>query len=368
MDFFFNTICLFVFSLVLLSCNFINKKFKYKCWDDINFEKTERLLLKSSIKEKIPFYEYYKRQKLSEGQTKEDILKDFFYNDRKQKHELTPLFVLIYNNGLKAIFKQHKTKHSESFYNSILSAYKISKFLKLKVVPPAVMRKIDEEKGVVSLFIENIHDRKSKIYHLEKLNPVQKSNLYFFLFLIGIVDPHLDNILVSKKCFKPVFIDTDNMYLLHTQYGKNSLFELFLKEKAHLPFLSQSDYEKAPFEKSIKLNNPSYHTLNTTFPGLSRRNMKKLIEAGKKYNSLYYFKYKENYWIHLNKPVIYEHLLPITAFSPKLTQQLKSLDRAVLSRLIVRDTKKTHITINGILYRKSIILKEVEKLKKNSTF
>ena len=226
-----------------------------KCWNDIDFKKTERMLLETPIKEKIPFYEYYKNQEVLKGKTKEEIEKNSFYVKRKRRHEYSPIFVLFYHNSLKAVFKTklYNQKKPYSVYSAV-SAYNISQVLNLKIVPPTVIRKIDGKEGVVQLFVENISENKEK--NLDNLSPIQKSNIYIFFFLTGITDVQYDNVLISTKCLKPVLVDNDGMVLMHAQYGKYPPFKM-LRLKGY-PFLDEEDYKNVPFEKAVELKNLSF--------------------------------------------------------------------------------------------------------------
>ena len=62
------------------------KQNQSKCWNDINFKKTEKLLLESKVKSLIPFYKYYKNQEIKKGKLKIDIEKrDLFYIKKKKE-------------------------------------------------------------------------------------------------------------------------------------------------------------------------------------------------------------------------------------------------------------------------------------------
>ena len=176
-------------------------KLEKHCWNDIDFEKIEKMLLESSIKLKTPFYRYYKNQESAKGREEEEIEKDFFYKDLKKRHyNKNPLLVLTYYNGLKAIFKGKRYEYDRLFEaHKNLSGYNISKFLNLKIVPPTVIRKINGQRGYVQLFVENIKDYPHE--YLDALSPFQKSDIYVYIYLTGYLDLSEGNLLISKKCF-----------------------------------------------------------------------------------------------------------------------------------------------------------------------
>ena len=198
---------------------------------------------------------------------------------------------------------------------------------------------------------------------------VQKSNMYIFLFLTGIVDVYYDNILISKKCFKPVFVDNDSMTIIQAQYGKYP-FQLFDKETC-FPSLSKEDYESAPFHKVVTLKNPSIQTLKSVFPDLRSNRMNDLKKIIKRQQHIYWFKYKCAYWIKDIKKFqpVHTHLLPFNSvlhYSSKTVKKLRLLNKRTLEKILIEDSSGQYHQniINGILYRRDVILKEVESLKK----
>ena len=245
----------------------IYKKPKDICWNDIDFEKTERMLLESSIKSKVPFYQYYKNQMMAGKRvTKQQIENDAIYKHIKKKHyNHKPSFVLFYNNGLKAFFKGKRYEYDRLFEaHKNLSGYNISKFLNLKIIPPIVMRKIDGAWGSIQLFVENIKDYPPE--YLDGLSSVKKSDIYVYIYLTGYLDLSKGNLLISKKCFLPAVIDLDSItFPSLIQYSKTP-FRAFHGDGT---VLDRRDYELAPFEKAMSLKSADFESIENTFPGLS---------------------------------------------------------------------------------------------------
>jgi len=248
-----------------------------------------------------------------------------------------------------------------------VSAYNFARFLELKIVPPTVIRNIDGKEGVIQLFVENISNKDRGTY-LDRLSPVQKSNMYIFFFLTGMEDVGYHNTLISKKCLRPVSIDNDSMGIVLNQYGSLFPFRIFYI-KNYKTVLSEEDYKKAPFEKALILKKPSVKTLEKTFFGVKEDKMSFLKGRAKKYGVLTYFKYKNAYWVkyYTGKfPVKFmKHLLPlnnIEDYSPQTIEKIKALDKKTIIKLSPIGKRSV---INGIFHRRNLILEGIDILRKN---
>ena len=376
MSFSINIFILFIILLIVAGLILLKmRKKENSCWDSINFRKAEKYLSENSIETKLPFYKHYREQKLLEGRAEQEILNSKSYIRIKKLHETRPMFVVIYNNGLKAFvkFKQLGELHSA------VSAYKISQFLDLKLVPPTVIREINGQPAIFQMLVESV-DKDKKVY-LDNLNPIQKSNMYIYIFVAGVMDIYYGNILISKPCSKPVIIDNDYMAITLDQYGKPPPLNISAHEPH--PYLSQQDYENVPFEKIVELSIPAFiQFLNQKI--LPELQMSKLgspklflqIKEDMKTwppvddSSISWLKYKGAYWIATtqwyNELLVSKHLLPIKKiedFSPKTLKKLRKITHRKLKQLLMGKYKDSQTVINGILYRKDVILKEVEKMK-----
>ena len=348
------------------------KKQSKKCWNDIDFKKTEESLLKLSIKSLIPFYKYYKYQKMKKGGFKKVFERDEFYDFRKRKHKTsTPLFVVFYHdNNLKAIFKE-KNKNTSQFNNiwSAVSAYNFSQFFNLKMIPPTIIRKINGRLGSLQLFIEsNIFFSCKNTEFLNIINREFALNIYNFYFLTGIQDLHCGNIFYLKKCSMLVFIDNDSM---HINLSKRKYFhQFFQRSYTKKTILAEQDYKNAPFEEAIELKKDSIENLKRIYPAITPSQFKSIQRTISKYGDVLYLKYKDRLWIASKTSEwtrIYEkllnnqdHYLPSSQFLKKLRQ----LDKTTIRSLLVGDFKKNESIINGIYYRRNAILEEAKKTNK----
>ncbi|MBC6414868.1 MAG: hypothetical protein GDA46_00510 [Bdellovibrionales bacterium] len=363
----FLSLFLFIFAFYIFKQNTLpffskDKKITSKCWNEINFKKTKELLLKSPIKSKIPFYEYYKQEQLSKGKTSQEIDKEYFYKTRKSYHYTrNEMFVLFYDNGLKAIFRGIRKNFSKPYnLSKNASAYKISEFLNMKIVPPTVLREVDGKKGTVQLFVENIKYLREDLKNLS-LN--QKNNLYLFLFLTGQTDLHHKNILISKKCFLPFFVDQDGLSpQTQVQWGEIPFHYYPIKEN-YVKF-DKKYYNSVPFEEAQILKNPSLEVLKKTFSGLSLYHINQLEKNINDYKlgSISFFNYKNSYFIQEPRD-IYKHLLPpspVKTYSKKMIKKLEQIDEKILKDLVVGYLKQDQAFINGFLHRRDLFLKELK--------
>ena len=143
--------------------NTITNTIKYQnpCLKDIDFEKTEEVLKTLAVKEKT-------------------LIKE-------KDEDSNTVFLLVLENGLKAIFKPNRNVMTEA---SELRAYHLSKLLGLKSVPPTVRREINGEVGLVRFYVEGTFledDYAKDSFYLENIvnNPDQKEDIYIFTLFTG---------------------------------------------------------------------------------------------------------------------------------------------------------------------------------------
>ncbi|MDE0092596.1 MAG: hypothetical protein OXN83_04860, partial [Oligoflexia bacterium] len=151
---------------------------KKSCWNEVNFKKIEKQLLTLKVKEKKPLF----------------------------KNEKPHIFLIVFENGLKAVFK---IKKKINFISS-LRAYHLSQFLNLRVVPPTVIRTIEGKRGILQYFIEG---QRLIDIDLETLTEIQKIKVYLFYFLVGYNDPHDENVIMGRNCGHLAVVDNSaNMW------------------------------------------------------------------------------------------------------------------------------------------------------------
>ena len=328
------------------------------CWNDINFKKAEETFSKSPIIKAIPFYEYSGVPKHS----RKKYLKKFI------KKGFSPYWILFFDNGLKAFAKSGGFRR----HINTLQTYHFSQLTNFRFVPPTVIR----FKHSVQLFIDNsLTKEETKTFLLNNLTPIQKSDIYIFHFLFGLTDPHLENILVSKNCNRPAFIDNDWFTLSYIKYGDYP-FIYFNLSKMKMPALSIEDYKSFPLDKVQSLNKSSIELWKKHFQNVQIKKNIFLDYVDDLLNhTLYFVKWRNGYWFKTNfkfyQPM-WKKLKP-TIFSKKTLKNLKKLNGhdldAIFSLLekkynykLDENLKKSYIS--SVLYRKDILLKEAKKLNK----
>ena len=315
---------------------------KYRCWNDIDFKKTEYQLLTSPILTRISIEEYLK-------------IKQFPGNPE--------VFILFFKNGLKGVLKPNRSDYQ--MYFSVM-AYRFSQFMEWKLIPPTVVRTIKGETGSVQLFIE------SKTFNKQHLSPIQKSNIFIHYFVTGNKDAKQKHILIGKNCRMPALIDNETAFLnTYIQYGDYPFIQYPIKN-LRFALSNIKDYEKFPINKiqSVNLNqvNSGVKFLKKTFVGLSMEDLNDLSRMFfDKYSpqNLYFVKWKNSYWIKFN---LYQMHLISKEFLPRVFQKktickLKSLNSNVLNSFLPSSApfSLSKETIFSILYRRDIILKEAKK-------
>ena len=148
---------------------------------------------------------------------------------------------------------------------------------------------------------------------------------------------------------------------------KDGIVQLYIDNisKYDHKYLNQlSSIEKS--NKTKLLKQPFIENLKINFPDINRNDFISLKEYTEKM-PLYYFEYKEAYWIKDIKKYhrIHKHLLPFNKkedYSSQTIKKLKRINNYTIKKLLVNSFKKD-IYINGILYRKKLILEEMKRLK-----
>ena len=357
----------------------LNKVKNTSCWNEIDFEKTEKILAEAPIVKKIPFYEYYKNQELQKGRTEQEIQNEWFYQKRKKKHYEKQLMFIVFlssrfkNHNLKALWKGKPYKTVDYNAHKTITSYNVSKSIGLKMIPPTVFRKLNGKEGSIELFIENVNEDKEK--HIKALSPLQKTKLYTLVFLLGHADSSKSNVLISKNCFYPVILDHD------------VIGDAISKKYGTLPFVSRlwsvdesltkSDFRSMPFDKSITLN-ADLEELKKHFSHLSLNDIKDIKQNFWYYNpkhselrALTYFKYKGSYYFRIGdwEGWLYNLLLPLSTklqdHSKEMIEKIRLWDKNNLKELAYGYLKTDETFLQGFLYRKEQFLEAIEEYSKN---
>lgn len=157
------------------------------------------------------------------------------------------VYLAILDNGIKASFK---VVPADDLGDAIaeVAAYRASRFLNLDLVPPTVIRKVDNNYGSLQFFVKPSVDALSKDQYdkaFAHANPVNVANLHLFYFIFGQWDAGPHNIIVQYNGDIPRLIAIDNAGIRYMQYAK---------------------YGDFPFVRVIHDNNLNTKDFNTPFP------------------------------------------------------------------------------------------------------
>lgn len=327
-----------------------------QCWNDIDFKKTEQLLLTSVVEQKIP-------------------LKIYPPSDEK-----SDVFLLLFKDGLRAVFKPDRPVLEQV---SALRAYHFSQLMNFKLVPPTVIRTIDGKKGTLQLFVEGVMGYD---YDLHNLDSFQKEKIYVFNFILGGFDSDPDDTVIGKNCNQPALIDNDgNMILVSfIQYGDFPWLRFPIINAENLEEgIEVTEYKNFPFDKvkvikkvfsvepekikNIFLNVTSYGFVNLFDPFLPNDLMN---------DALYYLKWKNSVWVKFNLQelkYIYKDFSP-HFLSKKTIKKLHDLNMGQLHSLYsiietwFNEEEKSKILdklkiMNDLsLYKRNLLLKRFKKI------
>ncbi|MCZ0932682.1 MAG: hypothetical protein OXJ52_05995 [Oligoflexia bacterium] len=235
------------------------------CWNEINFKRIEKQLITLKVKEKRPLF---KNQKLH-------------------------VFLIVFENGLKAVFKVNKTLVHQI---ASLRAYHLSQLLNWRIVPPTVIRAIEGREGILKLFIEG---KRLKNIDSDRLAENQKTKVYLFHFLMGLNDPDTNNAMMGNNCGHLAVIDNDWMwfpavnrwkdYPFATSFpftrGFSSTLKAFLENERFPPF-KETNIKSIKFTKKL----PDYLGESAVFKSI-------LSESP---SVLYWVKWNGQVWMKYN--------------------------------------------------------------------
>ena len=297
-----------------------NRGLEHKCWNNIDFTSTEKLLQTLPVKQKIPLFLYFSN--------KQAIVERY-----KRSGNSMP-FILIFENNMKAVFKPNRPLLDQV---SALRAYHFSQLLDLKLVPPTVVRTVEGERGIVQLFIENAQI-KDKEKHLKTVATSLKHNIYFFYVLIGELNISPSQILFDKNCNQPALIDNEKNLATFSVINMGDFPYIRVPDDQEFD-LSNDEYEEFPFReaKTIKnVSSVSIKSLKKIFPKVSP-NLRYLNNNREAFDEdiLYYIRYKESLFVkkYYNKyNYLYKDFVP-ASISKNTFEKLKSLNHSSLQSI-----------------------------------
>ena len=344
-----------IFLLFFLGIYFVIEN-KISCWNNIDFKKIEHQLQKLAIKEKTPIK---------------------FYNITEDK---TDVLFLLFENNLKAIFKPYKNIIK---LTSVLINYHFSQLMGFHLVPPTVIRTVNGERGTVQLYIKGVSGYK---YNLNKLDSIQKNNLYIFYFVLGLLDHAESDIIIGNLCNIPALFDiNENMgeALSFIQYGKFPYIQIPDSTQTTENLINPMNYKRFPFDKTKSIrsfSSTNFKTFKKLFPYINIETLDYAFSRNSDPNdlvndTLHYLKWKDKFWIKFNPSeiqYIYKDLVPSSIISNETIQKLKLLNlddlksitsiiEVYLDKKEMRKIKRDVKALNElILYRRNLVLEHFD--------
>lgn len=240
---------------------------------------------------------------------------------------------LTFESGLKAVFKPGEYRFAE------IAAYKASKLLGLRLVPPTILRIIDGVEGSVQFFVESNIDLlkgSNRSTYFKKVPAKDISDMIIFYFVFGQWDLHAGNQMISISDGKAHLALIDNAGMLHKQYIRYGDFAFIQKgENAKVESLNTP---KFPFDRVITLKPGSLDKLIKLFSQfIHRKHIEKIWQHHK---PITYVFWKNAFWMQMYKYNPSVQPLKTKRYYASTLSALKKLDRECL-REVWADGMKT---------------------------
>jgi hypothetical protein len=276
------------------------------------------------------------------------------------------VYLAIMENGLKAIFKPE-----DKLFNSFaeVAAYRASKFLGLRLVPPTVLKKYKNLHGSLQFFVQpssqNLRDEKA----YQKLSTKDQSDMCLFYFVLGKWDSHMGNQIITQynnKAYLALIDNTSIKSLQQVRYGEDPFICMSCNHVAHTPHAGPF-----PFDRPSILHNPTLVKAQQLFGRfLSARRIQHILEKNKK--QIVYAIWCDNLWVQRRLRHIVRYLHHFTQkpnYSPvyykSTIERYSKLDKSTLQNIwaeaLIQDKEYFTELILQTLERRDQMLKAALK-------
>jgi hypothetical protein len=250
-------------------------------------------------------------------------MRDYLTGRQKVVCFTSDVFLVSLENGLKAVFKTCEALHGA--YAEV-AAYKASRFLDIDLVPPTIIRTINDQTGSLQLFIESSFDLTESDekydWALEHADGDNVANLKMFCFVFGQWDTGRHNLLVAKSGDSLKFVAIDNAGIADRQYVHYGEYP-FVKIREHKRFDTQDWGANFPFDKAEMLKKVDAKTLYSLFKGVVGE--ERCHNLSKK--TVRYVFYRNALWIQHSAAKAFSY----TSYYPSaMVEKLKSLTSETL--------------------------------------
>ncbi len=273
------------------------------------------------------------------------------------------LRMVILESGLIALFKSSYKKniarfrlrhYSANFHYGEVAAYRLSKTLGLRLVPPTVFRTVEGLPGSLQFYITALHDavfhsRRDVAKHLPFIDDETRSTETLFCYIAGQWDNYCGNKLIAQYDgqYRLVLIDNAGMCLrTQSQYGG----PIFVEQGHKNCVASSCIDEKFPFDKAQTVPG-NYETMFSFFgPYLRKKHIRELSTRPE----LTIATWHHTLWLH------YKNSKEVSAFYKPFITALSKLTRQdleqVWAELLAVDPERAHDLIQSTLDRKDEIM------------
>ena len=200
-------------------------------------------------------------------------MRDYLTSNHQEPQFSHEVYLARMHDGLKAVFKPErklKCAYAE------VAAYKASKFLGLRLVPPTVLKKYKNLQGSLQFFVE--HDPKAN--HMNQLSLKDQSDMHTFCFIFGKSGTRVANrvVAVHNNKYYPALIDNASMKSPQkAYYGDYPFIYKGIKNGT-----AQVPTTTFPFEHEKKVADKSLKNLTRLFSNyMSARRIEHLVKSRK---------------------------------------------------------------------------------------
>lgn len=188
-------------------------------------------------------------------------MREFLESQGKRFTGSSEVFLFELEGGLRAVWK---VDGNGKRTDAEITAYRLSEFLGLAIVPPTVRRNYLGRAGSLQLYVATTRDLArdgslAKVFN--QLSEKDRSDTILIQFIAGKWDNHSGNILITDAN-EPVLIDNEDMQTLQqVRYGEFP----FLKRGQTREELRMNPPGPFPFDSPMELKDPSFETLTSVF-------------------------------------------------------------------------------------------------------
>ncbi len=252
-------------------------------------------------------------------------MEDYLETLGKKADFENPVYLAVLESGLKAVFKPDLEAHD--MYSEV-AAYKASQWMKVRLVPPTVIKHHKKQKGSLQFFVETpleTSSQGSQKTMLASLDDARRQDVEVFCFVFGQWDLGPSNMLFVPQNPSPLVVLIDNSGIVQQQHVQ--LGESPFVRKGYCDNRKDIWDDRFPFEKAQKINlgdidkNPEFKEC-----GLSSQKFP-FLKASQK--PLTYIFWRNSLWFQpYGESPFTPHKL-----SSSLLKKIKELDASVLKKI-----------------------------------